>query len=117
MVQMQMMNGSYGDTDGLDGGAQAGVILGGALNGVTTMTAFNLQEHTSTEYDKVRFGHFGLCGIYIDVPRISLQSAYVVSSACARLRVCACACGLNFVFFSVVLYVLRLFFGSRGCSK
>lgn len=54
MVQMQMMNGSYGDADGLDGGAQAGVILGGALNGVTTMTAFNLQEHTSVEYNKVR---------------------------------------------------------------
>eukprot|EP00903_Cladosiphon_okamuranus_P008530 g8189.t1 len=51
-VQMQMMNGTYGDTEGLDGGAKAGVILGGALNGVTTMTAFNLQEHTSAEYDK-----------------------------------------------------------------
>ncbi|CAN0289073.1 unnamed protein product, partial [Ectocarpus sp. 12 AP-2014] len=52
IVQMQMMNGSYGDTDGLDGGAQAGVILGGALNGVTTVAAFNMQDSTSANYEK-----------------------------------------------------------------
>lgn len=53
IVQMQMMNGSYGDTGGLDGGAQAGVILGGALNGVTTVAAFNMQDSTSSSYEKV----------------------------------------------------------------
>lgn len=53
IVQMQMMNGSYGDANGLDGGAKAGVILGGALNGVTTVAAFNMQDATSTSYEEV----------------------------------------------------------------
>ncbi|CAM9333516.1 unnamed protein product, partial [Hapterophycus canaliculatus] len=52
VVQMQMMNGSYGDDTGLDGGARAGVILGGALNGVTTVAAFNLQDTTSLDYEE-----------------------------------------------------------------
>ncbi|CAN0102225.1 unnamed protein product [Pylaiella littoralis] len=52
IVQMQMMNGSYGDANGLDGGAKAGVILGGALNGVTTVAAFNMQDATSTSYEE-----------------------------------------------------------------
>lgn len=51
---MHMLNGSYGDIDGLDGGADAGVILGGALNGVTTVAAFNMQEETALRYEKVR---------------------------------------------------------------
>lgn len=53
VVQMQMMNGSYGDSGGLDGGAKAGVILGGALNGMTTVTALNMQDVTSSQYDEV----------------------------------------------------------------
>lgn len=55
IVQMQMMNGSYGDDTGLDGGARAGVILGGALNGVTTVAAFNMQDSTSSDYEQVRY--------------------------------------------------------------
>ncbi|CAM9814951.1 unnamed protein product, partial [Sphacelaria rigidula] len=50
VIQMQMMNGSYGDSEGLDGGADAGVILGGALNGVDTVTAFNMQASTVEKY-------------------------------------------------------------------
>lgn len=53
VVQMQMMNGTYGDSSGLDGGTDAGVILGGALNGVTTVTAFNMQDSTAGKYEKV----------------------------------------------------------------
>lgn len=53
VVQMQMMNGSYGDSGGLDGGATAGIILGGALNGITTVTAFNMQDSTARSYDEV----------------------------------------------------------------
>ncbi|CAM9429594.1 unnamed protein product [Ascophyllum nodosum] len=52
VVQMQMMNGTYEKTDGLDGGAEAGVILGGALNGVTTVTAFNMQRSTAEKYNE-----------------------------------------------------------------
>ncbi|CAM9999696.1 unnamed protein product, partial [Laminaria digitata] len=52
VVQMQMMNGSYGDSGGLDGGASAGVILGGALNGIATVTAFNMQDSTARSYDE-----------------------------------------------------------------
>ncbi|CAM9124263.1 unnamed protein product [Phaeothamnion confervicola] len=36
--------------DGLDGGVGAGVILGGALNGVTTVTAFNMQAKVGKDY-------------------------------------------------------------------
>lgn len=54
VVQMQMLNGSYGDADDLDGGASAGVILGGALNGITTVTAFNMQETTAKRYEEVK---------------------------------------------------------------
>lgn len=56
VIQMQMLNGTYGDSDGLDGGASAGTILGGALNGVTTVTALNLQAHTAEKYANVRRG-------------------------------------------------------------
>lgn len=54
MVQMQMMNGTYEKKEGLDGGAEAGVILGGALNGVSTVTAFNMQSSTAEKYNEVR---------------------------------------------------------------
>lgn len=53
VVQMQMMNGTYEKKEGLDGGAEAGVILGGALNGVSTVTAFNMQRSTAEKYDEV----------------------------------------------------------------
>ena len=53
-MQMQMMNGAYEKTEGLDGGAEAGVILGGALNGIATVTAFNMQRSTAEQYNKVR---------------------------------------------------------------
>ncbi|CAM9430112.1 unnamed protein product, partial [Ascophyllum nodosum] len=52
VVQMQMMNGTYEKTEGLDGGAEAGVILGGALNGIATVTAFNMQRSTAEQYNK-----------------------------------------------------------------
>lgn len=66
VLQMQMMNGTFGDSDGLDGGADAGVILGGALNGVTTVTAFNMQEETSKKYHKVKYLIFiTCCVVYI----------------------------------------------------
>lgn len=54
VVQMQMMNGTYEKTEGLDGGTEAGVILGGALNGVTTVTAFNMQRSTVEKYNEAR---------------------------------------------------------------
>ncbi|CAM9430402.1 unnamed protein product [Ascophyllum nodosum] len=50
VVQRQMMNGRYETTEGLDGGAEAGLILGEALNGVTTVTAFNMQHSTAEKY-------------------------------------------------------------------
>lgn len=53
IIQMRMRTGSYGDSGGLDGGAKAGLILGGALNGVTTITAFNMQEETARNYERV----------------------------------------------------------------
>lgn len=53
VIQMQMMNGTYEKKEGLDGGAEAGVILGGALNGVSTVTAFNMQRSTGEKYDEV----------------------------------------------------------------
>ncbi|CAN0363432.1 unnamed protein product, partial [Discosporangium mesarthrocarpum] len=52
-VQMAMVNGSYGDDEGLNGGNEAAKILGGALNAMTTVTAFNLQGKTSEDYNKV----------------------------------------------------------------
>lgn len=54
VVQMQMLNGTYEKTEGLDGGAKAGVVLGGALNGVATVTAFNMQRSTAEQYNEVR---------------------------------------------------------------
>ena len=54
MVHRQMVNGSYEKTEGLDGGAEAGLILGGALNGVATVTAFNMQHSTAEKYGEVR---------------------------------------------------------------
>lgn len=67
VVQMQMMNGTYGDKSGLDGGADAGVILGGALNGVTTLTAFNMQSSTGERYDKVLLQWCALSGEKVKV--------------------------------------------------
>lgn len=48
-----MSNGNYENTEGLDGGARAGVILGGALNGVSTVTAFNMQHSIAEQYSEV----------------------------------------------------------------
>ncbi|KAG5184898.1 ATP-binding cassette, sub-family B, member 1A [Tribonema minus] len=50
VVQMAMLSGGYGDTEGLDGGSSAGVVLGGALNGITTVNAFNMQADMSARY-------------------------------------------------------------------
>ena len=50
---MRMSNGTYENTEGLDGGARAGVILGGALNGVSTVTAFNMQQSITERYSEV----------------------------------------------------------------
>ncbi|KAG5184894.1 ATP-binding cassette, sub-family B, member 1A [Tribonema minus] len=50
IVQMAMFTGSYGDTEGLDGGVSAGVILGSALNGIATVQAFNMQRAMSDRY-------------------------------------------------------------------
>jgi ATP-binding cassette, subfamily B (MDR/TAP), member 1 len=47
---MAMLSGGYGDTEGLDGGSSAGLVLGGALNGITTVQAFNMQPAMSERY-------------------------------------------------------------------
>lgn len=53
VIRMRMSNGTYDDTEGLDGGAGAGVILGGALNGVSTVIAFNMQHSIAEQYSEV----------------------------------------------------------------
>ncbi|KAG5181118.1 ATP-binding cassette, sub-family B, member 1A [Tribonema minus] len=50
VVQMAMFTGGYGDNEGLDGGSSAGVILGGALNGITTVHAFSMQGAMCDRY-------------------------------------------------------------------
>jgi ATP-binding cassette, subfamily B (MDR/TAP), member 1 len=47
---MAMLSGGYGDTEGLDGGSSAGLVLGGALNGITTVQAFNMQPAMGERY-------------------------------------------------------------------
>ncbi|CAM9636069.1 unnamed protein product, partial [Ectocarpus sp. 4 AP-2014] len=44
VVQMTMLTGGYGDNDGLDGGGGAAGLLSSSLQGMTTVTAFNVQE-------------------------------------------------------------------------
>ena len=50
VVQMAMISGGYGDSKGLDGGLSASSILGGALNAVTTVHAFNMQQTMCDRY-------------------------------------------------------------------
>jgi ATP-binding cassette subfamily B (MDR/TAP) protein 1 len=52
VIQMASISGSYGDEEGLDGGSTASAILGGALNSVSTVQAFNLQLESSNQYSK-----------------------------------------------------------------
>lgn len=40
-----------GEVEGL---ASPGLILGSALNGIATVTAFNMQDDTASKYEKVR---------------------------------------------------------------
>lgn len=54
VVRMRMTNGACDIAEGLDGGARAGGILGGALNGVSTVTAFNMQQSIAEHYSEVR---------------------------------------------------------------
>lgn len=54
VIRMRMTNGACEITEGLEGGARAGVILGGALNGVSTVTAFNMQHSIAEQYSEVR---------------------------------------------------------------
>lgn len=56
IVKMKMGRGSYGDSEGLDGGARASLILSGALHGITTVTAFNSQEEMARKFEKVTRG-------------------------------------------------------------
>jgi ATP-binding cassette subfamily B (MDR/TAP) protein 1 len=44
VVHMAMLNGAYGDTEGLDGGRSASSILSGTLNAISTVHAFNMQR-------------------------------------------------------------------------
>eukprot|EP00904_Undaria_pinnatifida_P011955 jgi/Undpi1/7890/HiC_scaffold_24.g10362.m1 len=50
IVQMSMMTGAYGDNDGLDGGNSAAGLLSSSLQGMTTVTAFNMQDGLAEEY-------------------------------------------------------------------
>eukprot|EP00752_Nemacystus_decipiens_P011582 g10286.t1 len=52
IVQMAMLTGGYGDKDGLDGGGGAAGLLSSALQGMTTVTAFNMQEKLAEDYKK-----------------------------------------------------------------
>ncbi|CAM9601172.1 unnamed protein product [Chrysoparadoxa australica] len=51
-VQMQMFTGNNNEGEGQDGGSEAGMILGGSLNNMSTVTAFSMQNDTSTSYEK-----------------------------------------------------------------
>ncbi|CAM9769475.1 unnamed protein product, partial [Laminaria digitata] len=50
IVQMAMMTGGYGDNDGLDGGNSAAGLLSSSLQGMTTVTAFNMQDNLADAY-------------------------------------------------------------------
>ncbi|CAN0564892.1 unnamed protein product, partial [Ectocarpus sp. 12 AP-2014] len=50
VVQMAMLTGGYGDNDGLDGGGGAAGLLSSSLQGMTTVTAFNMQEKLAQDY-------------------------------------------------------------------
>ncbi|CAM9323517.1 unnamed protein product [Pylaiella littoralis] len=50
IVQMAMLTGGYGDDDGLDGGGGAAGLLSSSLQGMTTVTAFNMQEKLAQDY-------------------------------------------------------------------
>ncbi|CAM9424479.1 unnamed protein product [Ascophyllum nodosum] len=50
IVQMAMMTGGYGDGEGLDGGVGAAGLLSSSLQGMTTVTAFNMQEKLADDY-------------------------------------------------------------------
>ncbi|CAM9485529.1 unnamed protein product [Discosporangium mesarthrocarpum] len=50
MIQMAMMTGAYGDNEGLDGGSKAAGLLSGSLSGMSTVTAFNMQQRLTNEY-------------------------------------------------------------------
>ncbi|CAM9703395.1 unnamed protein product, partial [Scytosiphon promiscuus] len=50
VVQMAMVTGGYGDNDGLDGGGGAAGLLSSSLQGMTTVTAFNMQEKLAEDY-------------------------------------------------------------------
>lgn len=50
VIQMRMINGSDGDDEGLDGGSSAGTILANALNGISTVQAFNMQQGVTGRY-------------------------------------------------------------------
>mmetsp|Transcript_14361 Transcript_14361/g.20338 ORF Transcript_14361/g.20338 Transcript_14361/m.20338 type:complete len:1250 (-) Transcript_14361:58-3807(-) len=55
IMQMAMLNGAYGDEEGLDGGSSASSILSASLNGITTVHAFNMQKEICTAYhEKVK---------------------------------------------------------------
>lgn len=44
-----------GSEDGeVEGQASPGLILGSALNGIATVTAFNMQDDTASRYEKAR---------------------------------------------------------------
>ncbi|CAM9424622.1 unnamed protein product [Ascophyllum nodosum] len=50
IVQMAMVTGGYGDGEGLDGGVGAAGLLSSSLQGMTTVTAFNMQEKLADDY-------------------------------------------------------------------
>ncbi|CAM9371348.1 unnamed protein product [Chrysoparadoxa australica] len=60
IIQMAMLTGRYNDDEGLDGGTSAGVILGGSLNNMTTVAAFNMQSDVSKRYGDTVMGTVAL---------------------------------------------------------
>ncbi|CAM9323468.1 unnamed protein product [Pylaiella littoralis] len=59
IVQMAMFTGEYGDKDGLDGGGGAAGLLSSSLQGMTTVTAFNMQEKLAQDYKEASESSLG----------------------------------------------------------
>ncbi|CAM9485577.1 unnamed protein product [Ectocarpus sp. 12 AP-2014] len=53
VMQMAVLTGGFGDNDGLDGGGGAAGLLSSSLQGMTTVTAFNLHEKVAEECKEV----------------------------------------------------------------
>lgn len=60
----QSSNLLYNKLQGLDGGGGAAGLLSSALQGITTVTAFNMQEKLSEDYKKASEVVVVRCGLF-----------------------------------------------------